>query len=306
MSLFCRSLRPPTTDDAVERYLVSLQSRIAPDPLFRRRLRSQAINRFVAAREQQRTDSARAMTRQMGRIGRACLYASLALATSAAGALGASQEALPGDALYAVKLRIEQLRFQVTPAHLQGVLSANVLAERLEEMTRLLDAGRTADAMALQPAIAAHIEQLAAVRGRGQSRTPGVESRITCSLWTSSSRSAGSPWGSRASRMGPAAEQPWGHQRVRTRRRDHNPGDNGGANDGGQGTGAPESIGPRAGDRRAQAEADACSRPGEAPRSRGRSTWPGQSHLARCQQHRLSTSTSENGVAELSGHQETG
>lgn len=163
MSLFSRSLRPSTTDDAVDHYLASLRSRIEPDPLFRRRLRSQAINRFVAASEQLRDLPAPALGQQMGRIGRACLYASVALATSGAGVLGSSQEALPGDPLYGVKLRIEELRFQVIPAHLQGVLSANVLAERLEEMTRLFESGRTADAMALQPAIAAEIEHLVAV-----------------------------------------------------------------------------------------------------------------------------------------------
>ncbi len=53
MSLFNRALRPPpiASDDAIERYLVALRSQVQPDPLFRRRLRSDVVNRFVAARE---------------------------------------------------------------------------------------------------------------------------------------------------------------------------------------------------------------------------------------------------------------
>lgn len=107
----------------------------------------------------------------MGRIGRACLYASVALATSAAGVLGASQESLPGDTLYGVKLRIEQLRFEVVPAHLQGVLAADVVAERLEEMERLVDAGRTAEAVAMQPTIASDIDHLVTVEAAGSSES---------------------------------------------------------------------------------------------------------------------------------------
>lgn len=244
MSLFCRFLRPPTTDDAIDRYLASLRSRIEPDPLFRRRLRSQAINRFVAASEQMRTDSGRAMTRQMGRIGRACLYASVALATSAAGVLGASQEALPGDALYGVKLRIEQLRFQVIPAHLQGVLSANVLAERLEEMTRLLDAGRTADAMALQPAIAAHIEHLAAVEAAGG---PDAKDRIANHLLALDELIIGLP-ATPGAAVRAAWEQlpssPGGINASGPAGAAGNPGANGGANEGGQGNGAPNPSAP--------------------------------------------------------------
>jgi hypothetical protein len=51
MSLFNRALRPPpiASDDAIERYLVTLRSQVQPDPLFRRRLRSDVVNRFVAA-----------------------------------------------------------------------------------------------------------------------------------------------------------------------------------------------------------------------------------------------------------------
>ena len=86
MSLFNRALRPPPTlsDAAIERHLSALRSQIEPDPLFRRRLRSEVMNRFVAAREgtAQGTDAS-LRTSEMGRLGRACLYATFTLAAGA-------------------------------------------------------------------------------------------------------------------------------------------------------------------------------------------------------------------------------
>ena len=53
MSLFNDTLRPPAilSDQAVERYLAAIRAEIEPDPFFRRRLRGQVMNRFVATRE---------------------------------------------------------------------------------------------------------------------------------------------------------------------------------------------------------------------------------------------------------------
>lgn len=168
MSLFTRPIRPASgdADDPVERYLESLRSSIRTDPLYRRRLRGATLNRFVAAREH--LDGAGVAPRggsRMGRLGRATLYASVTLAATAATVLGASGQALPGDPLYPVKLRVEELRYSVVPPHLHAVLAADVLGERLDEMTRLIETGRLADAQALEPAIDRGIDGLALMVG---------------------------------------------------------------------------------------------------------------------------------------------
>jgi hypothetical protein len=118
--------------------------RIQPDPLFRRRLRSVVVNRYVAAQEGLAAPPLpRASThRQMGALGRGVLYASLltAIGTSAVGA--ASQESLPGDALYGVKIQLEQVRIRVAPPGLRDDLAAMALDERLDELEQLASAGR--------------------------------------------------------------------------------------------------------------------------------------------------------------------
>ncbi len=112
MSLFNRTLRPPPTasDEAIARSLAALRSEVRHDPLFQRRLRSDVVNRFVAAREGIGSSGRTGIGRgRMGQLGRACLYASCTFALSAASVLAASQEALPGEFLYPLKQRIEQL-----------------------------------------------------------------------------------------------------------------------------------------------------------------------------------------------------
>src|SRR5919108_945192 len=116
--------------------------RIQPDPLFRRRLRSVVVNRYVATREGMLTPAfAPAVRRRMGALGRGVLYASLltAVGTTAVGA--ASQDSLPGDALYGVKLQLEALRMQIAPPSLRDDLAAMALDERLDELERLASAG---------------------------------------------------------------------------------------------------------------------------------------------------------------------
>ena len=150
------------TDVALERHFARLRGELRPDPLFRRRLRSHAINHFVASRERHDVrELSSGRQSRMGRLGRASLFASVALAMSAAAVLGVSQEALPGDPLYGVKLRVEELRFTVAPAELQPMLVAVVVGERLEEMSRLVDAGRLDDAVAMGPVVKREIERLA-------------------------------------------------------------------------------------------------------------------------------------------------
>lgn len=181
MSIFFRSLRSGSeeTDDRAERYLELLQSRIVADPLFRRRLRTESIIRFAVACERDLQLGPRHGSRHLGRLGRACLYASVTLATTTAGVLGASQEALPGDALYGVKLRIEELRFDVLPSELHAVLAADVVAQRIDEMTRLIGSGRSTDAQAMEPVIASDIEDLVSLEAAGGA---AAEARIAGNL----------------------------------------------------------------------------------------------------------------------------
>ena len=82
------------------------------------------------------------MRQQMGMLGRGVLYASL-LTTMAVTAVGAaSQDSLPGDALYGVKLELEQVRMQLAPPALRGDLAAMALDERLDEVEALASAGQ--------------------------------------------------------------------------------------------------------------------------------------------------------------------
>ena len=166
MSLFNRALQPPPrlSDAAVERYLAALRAEIDPDPLFRRRLRTDVVNRFVAAREGiGRPARTSGISRQMGRLGRACLYASFALGVTGTAVLAASESALPGDLLYPLKQRIEQLRYDLVPDRLHGELAAYALGMRIDEMGRLADAGRWDLAIAMAPTIDAEYQRLEAL-----------------------------------------------------------------------------------------------------------------------------------------------
>ena len=140
MSLFRGTMRPPAvlSDEAVERYLADVRANLDPDPLFRRRLRGLVMNRFVAGRE---GILAAPRSRAMGRLGRTVLYASFTLALSTTTVLAASQEALPGDPLYALKRQVEDVRVQVLPADLHDDLAAYALAERINELARLAERG---------------------------------------------------------------------------------------------------------------------------------------------------------------------
>ena len=130
----------PVITARIERHL----RRVQPDPLFRRRLRSVVVNRYVATREglAMPATARPVMRRQMGMLGRGVLYASL-LTTMAVTAVGAaSQDSLPGDALYGVKLELEQVRMQLAPAALRDDLAAMALDKRLDEVEALASAGR--------------------------------------------------------------------------------------------------------------------------------------------------------------------
>ncbi len=139
MSLFKGSLRPPATlsDEAIERYLAAIRAEVEIDPLFRRRLRGQVVNRYVATRD---GPDAGESSRHMGRLGRAVLYASFSLAVTVTSVMAASQAALPGEVLYPFKRQVERLRVQILPDPFHAELAAYALSERIGEMDRLADA----------------------------------------------------------------------------------------------------------------------------------------------------------------------
>ena len=101
----------------------------------------------------------------MGRIGRASLVASLALAASVGSVMAASQGAIPGDLLYPLKRQVESLRVRILPPDLQDELAAYVLTERVSELGRLADAGEWALAVTLTEPIAAAIAELESLGG---------------------------------------------------------------------------------------------------------------------------------------------
>jgi hypothetical protein len=182
MSLFNRALRPSPTlsDQAIEGYLAALPGELEPDPLFRRRLRSEAVNQFVAVREGIASpDGSVVGRRQLGKVGRACLYASFTLGVSAASVMAASQEALPGDLLYPLKRHIEELRWDVVPAQLHEELAAYALGERVEEMARLADAGHLDLAIAMAPAIDRERDRLVTLgQAHDDARTDRIERHL--------------------------------------------------------------------------------------------------------------------------------
>jgi hypothetical protein len=144
MALIDRILRRPPVvppDDPVARLVERLAHELEPDPLYRRRLRGEALNRFVAAREGISEHRPRTRGGRMTPIGRGVLLASLLQATGAASVSAASQVAMPGDALYGVKLRIEQLRIEVAPGDLKDELVAASLDARLAEIQVLAERG---------------------------------------------------------------------------------------------------------------------------------------------------------------------
>jgi uncharacterized membrane protein YgcG len=110
-----------------------------PDPQFRNRLRGAILSHHVAVREGHAMPVLRpAMTP----IGRGVLVASVLLAVGVTGVGAASQQAIPDDPLYAVKLRIEALRILAAPPDLRDDLVAMSLEERLSEVETAVSRGR--------------------------------------------------------------------------------------------------------------------------------------------------------------------
>lgn len=148
-----------TPDELVRRHVELVRADLDPDPLFRRRLRGVVTNRFVATREGLAQPVERPT--QMGKVGRACLYASFALAMSVGGALAASRGAVPGDLLYPMKLQVEAIRLQTFPQQFHDDLLVYALGERVAEFGRLVEEGDFDRAAVLAQAIGAGYHQLA-------------------------------------------------------------------------------------------------------------------------------------------------
>jgi len=152
-----RSLAP---DDPMVRRIERAVRRLQPDPLYERRLRSTVVNQYVAARE---GISQRHRTpREMGRLGRAVLYASLGVALTATAAGAAAQESLPGDLLYTAKLRLEEIRMEIAPASVRVDLAAMAVEERLVEVETLAAAGEWVRVNSAVPMLDAAVDRLAA------------------------------------------------------------------------------------------------------------------------------------------------
>lgn len=150
-------------DDPVARMIARTTSRLRPQREYRRRLRGRVVNQYVAVREGLVVEPERRA--EMGRLGRAVLYASFALAVTVSAVGFASGGTLPGDALYAVKLEIEQVRMEIAPPSVRPGLAALALEARLSEVEALASLGRwdrVNDAMAGVDRATAQLAQYAA------------------------------------------------------------------------------------------------------------------------------------------------
>ena len=154
MSLFTNPIRPApiASDAAVRRYIDAIRRQIEPDPLYRRRLRGEVVNRFVAQKQGVAPAGVRGHSR-MGELGRACLYASFALGVSVTGVMAASDAAIPGDLLYGLKRGIETMRLEVLPEQYRDELATYALSERLGELSQLVEAGEMARASAFADSV---------------------------------------------------------------------------------------------------------------------------------------------------------
>jgi hypothetical protein len=180
MSAVPRPARPGslTGDDAVRRYVEAIRRDIEPDPMFRRRLRGTVVNRFVAQREGVVLVLPSPLGRRTGTLGRACLYASFALAMSVGGVMAASESAIPGDLLYPLKRSIEEMRMEVAPAHLRDDLAAYALGERVDELSRLVERGALVRAATFAATVEASYEELVATAGDDALASERLEAQV--------------------------------------------------------------------------------------------------------------------------------
>jgi hypothetical protein len=172
-----RDQPPVHPDDETIGRLRAAVAELDPDPLFRRRLRGTLLNGYVEVREGMRPAPP---STGMGRIGRAVLYASLAIAMGATAVGAASQAALPGDPLYGAKIAIEQLRWDLAPASVRLQLAAASLDERIDELEQLAAKGNWALAAASVQQVAAELQRLQEMGGGAPSADETrIEHRLT-------------------------------------------------------------------------------------------------------------------------------
>jgi hypothetical protein len=138
--LISRRSPPIGADDPAARLVVRASARLRPDPKFRKQLRTSVLNRYVAVREGHVAPAPRRS--EMGRLGRAVLYATFALVVGVSSAGAASSSSLPGDGLYTMKLRLEAVRMQIAPPVARPMLAELALNTRLSELEQLAAAGR--------------------------------------------------------------------------------------------------------------------------------------------------------------------
>ena len=132
-------------DDPIARMISRTTGRIRPERTYRWRLRGRVVNEYVAQREGL-VPPIPPRRASMGSLGRAVLFASVALAISVSAVGAASSSALPGDPLYGVKRQVEELRMEIAPPSVRPALAAMALEERLSEVELLAAAGNWARA----------------------------------------------------------------------------------------------------------------------------------------------------------------
>lgn len=155
-----RRLAPGSPEERIARAIAAVRADLEPDPLFERRLRSQVLGRYVAGREGVAIEPVRGR-KEMGRLGRAVLYASFVLGVSVTSVMAASQQAVPGDALYPLKRDIEALRHRALPEQFEALLLRTELNARLDELAAVARRGDTAAVAALAAEV--HVSYGAAI-----------------------------------------------------------------------------------------------------------------------------------------------
>ena len=103
---------------------------------------------------------------------------------SGAGVVLASDEALPGDALFPVKTWVEDVQLALAPDEADARLHLTFSEYRLEEMQALLDAGRHEDVYAAAQGYLKHTELLAQLMPALQAHNPDEAIRLRTELET--------------------------------------------------------------------------------------------------------------------------
>lgn len=144
---------PAQRDDLIRMLSLSIDLNAlgapAPDPAFRLRARNQMLALAAQRRQASRRNRFDWLPRPAARL---ALAGAMAVALVAAGltAAAASNDSLPGDPLYGVKLGAEQVQLATTfDSAARARLQLHFADVRLQEAQRLFALGRTRDALAI-------------------------------------------------------------------------------------------------------------------------------------------------------------